>query len=258
VSGNPPEFSGSLITSNAPQGLRVAAKKVGTREILDRFKGLKIARYGGGVGFQEDWPSFPGTNELLDAISTFLNEEVRTNAAQFLSNGYQMGWEGLKARSTTGMMNWESSANVSISWCSPQLVSLYQDCWTYTGGAHHNEAISVHNFISSSGKPKEISLDDLFLRRSDWQEKICAMCARELRLQQASDFTGDPPRQLKVNELSAFTLDDRGISFHFSPYEVGSFAEGSYDVFIAWDELRPLLDTGGPIRLIDGALKKVP
>jgi hypothetical protein len=36
-----------------------------------------------------------------------------------------------------------------------------------------------------------------------------------------------------------------GLTFHFSPYAVGSQAEGSYTVFVAWTELKPYLSPEG-------------
>jgi hypothetical protein len=36
-----------------------------------------------------------------------------------------------------------------------------------------------------------------------------------------------------------------GLTFHFSPYAVGSQAEGPYTVFVAWTELKPYLSPGG-------------
>jgi hypothetical protein len=36
-----------------------------------------------------------------------------------------------------------------------------------------------------------------------------------------------------------------GLTFHFSPYAVGSLAEGPYTVFVAWTELKPYLSPEG-------------
>ena len=36
-----------------------------------------------------------------------------------------------------------------------------------------------------------------------------------------------------------------GLTFHFSPYAVGSYAEGPYTVFVAWTELKPYLSPEG-------------
>lgn len=46
--------------------------------------------------------------------------------------------------------------------------------------------------------------------------------------------------------LDTFTIEPDGVRFHFAPYEVGSYAEGSYDVTVPFVHVAELLRDDGP------------
>ena len=46
-----------------------------------------------------------------------------------------------------------------------------------------------------------------------------------------------------------------GLTFHYSPYAVGSYAEGEYIAFVPWEKLKPYLSPEG-VRIFGGARPK--
>jgi hypothetical protein len=60
---------------------------------------------------------------------------------------------------------------------------------------------------------------------------------------------GVQPTLLKLGPvtLAPSTVADKssGLTFHFSPYAVGPYAEGAYTVFVPWTELKPYLSAQG-------------
>ena len=46
-----------------------------------------------------------------------------------------------------------------------------------------------------------------------------------------------------------------GLTFHYSPYAVGSYAEGGYVAFVPWETLKPYLTPEG-VRIFGGARPK--
>lgn len=253
IIGKPGVFSGSLFLSNSPQALKFTATNVASRRTMQRRHKLKLGSYGGGTEYTASYPAFETTNAFLTAASRLLADSAVTKARDFNTNGYELARDNLRGHG--GIVNeWDEIDTAEIFYVSSQLLSIYQEDYSYTGGAHHNIIIESRNFIFLDGKPAELQLASLFGKNKSWAKPLCAAVTRELILQQASDFAFDKSKKITVGDLTAFTLDGRGIAFHFSPYEVGSFAEGSYHVFVPWSELRPFLDTNGPLRLLPGAL----
>ena len=46
-----------------------------------------------------------------------------------------------------------------------------------------------------------------------------------------------------------------GLTFHYSPYAVDSYAEGGYIAFVSWETLKPYLTPEG-VRIFGGARPK--
>jgi len=256
-SRKPAVFSGSLSTSNPVATINFTATKIASCRALHVHRGFKFGDRGGGVTYDAAFPVFLNTNAFLAAISRQLASEARAGMKDFSSNGYSLAWDGFKEKRSFSY-SWEGFDNVDIACVFPGLASLYDEVYEYTGGAHGNSGIEGRNFIFVAGKLDDLKLPDLFNQKTTWEKTLCAACARELRLCQASDLMSERPKHLTAKDLENFTLDAGGMSFHFSPYEVGSYAEGSFHILIRWSELRPFLDANGPARFIPGALPGPP
>lgn len=100
----------------------------------------------------------------------------------------------------------------------------------------------------------ELSLADLFESESPWESQLVRHCASDLLRQRASSISEDcveSPEEygFTIDDLRAFTLSPTGISFYFSPYHVGCWAEGVYSVRIPWAAIRDCLSDESPARL---------
>jgi hypothetical protein len=73
-------------------------------------------------------------------------------------------------------------------------------------------------------------------------------CIRDLRKQQAGWVLNGEPKELKADDLSAFVISPRGITFAFDPYAVGPYAEGSYFVVVGYKDLKGIINPAGPLR----------
>jgi len=174
-----------------------------------------------------------------------------------------------------------SETRISVSFANASVVSLDRRASFYTGGAHPNQGMTPVVTRTNSFDPA--GLDDLI---SDTMSESPALTAlfyavyRELmalkRERLGVDFDEVMERETWLSPLAAeldafpgFTLIPNqtgtaaaGLMFHFEPYAVGSYAEGSYDVPVplsvferyltdAWQEifegepLRPVLTEAG-------------
>ena len=65
----------------------------------------------------------------------------------------------------------------------------------------------------------------------------------------ASAIEAIEPKLLKVGPVSLAPSTEEGkssgLTFHYSPYAVGSYAEGEYIAFVPWETLKPHLTPEG-------------
>lgn len=142
-------------------------------------------------------------------------------------------------------------------------VSITRDDSSYSGGAHGN--LYTDTVVWDRETRKRISIRRFFTETADGGPTMSAIAdaikrslaevkkARELPVE--ADPTIDPqfaavkPQLLKLGPvtLAPSTVDGRsaGLSFHFSPYMVGSYAEGPYTAFVPWTAFKPFLSAEG-------------
>ena len=75
----------------------------------------------------------------------------------------------------------------------------------------------------------------------------------------ASAIEAIEPKLLKIGPVSLAPSTEQGkssgLTFHYSPYAVGSYAEGGYIAFVPWETLKPYLTPEGA-RIFGGARPK--
>jgi hypothetical protein len=75
----------------------------------------------------------------------------------------------------------------------------------------------------------------------------------------ASAIEAIEPKLLKIGPVSLAPSTEQGkssgLTFHYSPYTVGSYAEGGYVAFVPWETLKPYLTPEG-VKIFGGARPK--
>jgi hypothetical protein len=75
----------------------------------------------------------------------------------------------------------------------------------------------------------------------------------------ASAIHAIEPKLLKIGPVSLAPSTEvgksSGLTFHYSPYAVGSYAEGGYVAFVPWETLKPYLTPEG-IKIFGGVRPK--
>jgi hypothetical protein len=246
----PAQASGAFCQKGDTNSVPFTAVQVAETATFTRHRGLHLLSRGGGKEFRATWPDFREGVPFHQAISKLLAAEAHGQTGQFLAGSYDIIWEGLKEGGAS--YDWEGSLDTDIVWLGTNLVSLFQLSYEFTGGAHGNSAPIGRNFVLSGGKAREFALPDLFQPDSRWLPAVAAACLRELRRQKASWVLDDAPPAMRVKDfraadLASFNVDGRGLLMHFGPYAVAPYAEGMFEVFIPWAELKPFLNPKGPV-----------
>ena len=148
-------------------------------------------------------------------------------------------------------------------------VSIVREDYEYTGGAHPNSSSDTILWDKSAGK--RISIRPFFTETADngptmkaMRQAVIASLEAEKKKRGAegtdqSAIEAIEPKLLKIGPVSLTPSTEQGrssgLTFHYSPYAVGSYAEGEYIAFVPWEKLKPYLTPEG-IRIFGGARPK--
>lgn len=137
-----------------------------------------------------------------------------------------------------------------------QVLSVVEACYSYEGGAHGNSYYDSVNFDVMSGA--EISLESVIkdmnslpgILATEIQEKYSNLTFWTEDLEGMLQEYITPSDTDYIPEFT-WTLDYEGVTFYFSDYELGSYADGRQEVMISYSEYPEILD-GKYFENIDG------
>ncbi len=134
----------------------------------------------------------------------------------------------------------ELTVEPTVSLNSPRRVSVLLTVFEFTGGAHPNTRHEAFVFAAEAKGPKRLGLGDLLRPGLSPQAFAEAALIPELNAIKTSRG-GDAVGSIDAESLRSFVATPAGLSWVFSPYAVGSYAEGTYVVKLPWERLRPYL-----------------
>ena len=124
------------------------------------------------------------------------------------------------------------------------VVSISGKRYEYTGGAHGNTTFFNANFWIRNGRVEPVRLGQIFKPMYLRQERVEQLIRRELKAQKAL-WLKDVTRKELLG--GAFTFSKKGLEFHYHPYTVGLYTQGSFRVLLPMAEIRHLIFPGGPM-----------
>ena len=224
-------------------------------------RGVRIGDRGVRLTCTADVPVIDGPTALAAHVNRRLADDARLQADGYWGIDLRQMWRAL--RTPSAVMEWTVDARYYVTLCSPGIISVLCDAHAYTGGAHGNSVLVSHNLaLDGSATVRELGLYDVFgcdpETLNAWGDPLCAMVAEQLGRQRC--HTPDPtPEELRswtpavtVDQLHTFTLSAEGITFHFEPYVMGSYAEGTFHVALPWSRVIDLLPGDGPVSGLAG------
>jgi hypothetical protein len=148
-------------------------------------------------------------------------------------------------------------------------VSIVRGDYEYTGGAHPNSSSDTILWDKSAGK--RISIRPFFTETADngptlkaMRQGVIASLEAEKKKRgaegtDASAIEAIEPKLLKIGpvSLAPSTAEGKssGLTFHYAPYAIGSYAEGEYIAFVPWETLKAYLTPEG-VKIFGGARPK--
>ncbi len=146
-------------------------------------------------------------------------------------------------------------------------VSVLRNDYMDTHGAHPNS--TVDTILWDRTEKKRISIRPFFTETADngptmkaMREAVITSLKDQKKKRDATETATDEwlgnvkPALLKIGAVtlapSTEAHKSSGLTFHYSPYEVGPYAEGEYIAFVPWETLKPMLSPEGQ-RIFGGA-----
>ncbi len=212
--------------------------------VLRRKRGWTVGEFGSSRMFEARLPILLERQPWHKSMNSLLRAHDVSAANEFCSMTWEDLWNSIRQPSHGNQ--WTSGISRHIIHHNARVCSVLEQVYEYTGGAHGNVILRGWNFLSDGDEARALSLPQLFREASPWEERLADLCKADLRRQGASMFTAagggiEPQAKLEPGDLSVFTLSPAGLRIHFAPYEVGSWAEGTYSVLLPYDKIEPLL-----------------
>ena len=165
-----------------------------------------------------------------------LQNAVRVPAATFIGEA-----QGLLEEGALGFP-YAFESELEIVRLTPNVLSLLERRYTYTGGAHPNTGYRSLTYQSQNieGEVRRIGLNDLFRDGAAYRRILLDEVTLKLRARRAA-WIEDSSVTLTARDLGVFTLTGRGLEFVFAPYAVGPYAQGAFFVTVPYEQLQGLL-----------------
>ncbi len=184
--------------------------------------------------------------ELAEALIR-VDEKVKAAYQENIYN-YDDEAKEFAAEQPDGESDWTyyTYSETQLKYSSPRLVSLLRTEFGYLGGAHPDYWYDTVNIDTPTGKT--IKLSDLI---SD-QKGLNDILKKKLNDTYPDGNFFDLDESLNIYSLEGdegtnsaaydFTLDKTGITFYFGPYDLNSYADGTQEITIGYDELEGVIN----------------
>lgn len=181
-----------------------------------------------------------GITDWVDSVDLAQTPAARTDlatGARLFSVSYQqMGEEG---RMFGGC--WDLQVQCDTAYSSPSILTVRQETYTYSGGAHPNTQISLQSFNRRTGHA--LQLTEVV---SDTTALI-GMVERAFRKQQDIrpgedlEAAGYFLRDGQFFLPGTFGIGRDGLIFLYNPYEIAAYAVGPIQLTVPYSELKDVL-----------------
>ena len=200
-----------------------------------------------GQGRIEARADYPFFLTPLDGLNRRLQTDVLTSSFDFVQEGQGHLLEGELYN------GWTLQRELRLEYASDTLVSISETLYVYTGGAHGNTGLAGYTYLLEDGRVRTVRLADLFKTDADYLAVLEPLILEALLEQEAQWVVDGTVATLGEDDLGSFTLSPRGLTFGFEPYAMGPYAQGTFEVTVAFGDIASVIDPDGALgRFLEG------
>ena len=188
-----------------------------------------------------EYPFFEGETAAEEAINAFYQEWAAKKMDFYDSDPNspaQNALEFWESDTTEDRAPWSDEYSVEVVTAVQGVISVRQDNYLYTGGAHGMPGRETHIFSGEDGS--EVTLASL-LPLSEEEVNELAMEKFLARIEEHPEdgYFEDAADTInaKTDFLSQSYLTQEGVVFYAQPYEIGPYSSGFHEITLTWEEL---------------------
>lgn len=137
-------------------------------------------------------------------------------------------------------MNWELDAKNGVTWNQNQVLTIYFQKYSFTGGAHGN---SSYNFINLDlDSVAKIQIEDVIIDTAKFKNLGDQKLREFLEIDKNTSFidAGLDVEEFPMTENFGFTKD--GLVLYYNAYEIGPYSMGTVELVFGYDELKGVIN----------------
>jgi len=188
-------------------------------------------------------------------MGLFASKESQATDPQLLLNSLQQSYFGnyladnlelYRQMPDAGSLNWDLYKLMHVVYNDRDLLSFYIDSYAFTGGAHGLGAQDYTVIHMKTGKT--VTAADLFIK--NFEAALSSILTSKLKKTEKllpSDKLSEKAEYFldEIPPNSNFYITGTGIGFFYNHYEIAPYSHGFTDIFLTFDELRPVINPGG-------------
>jgi hypothetical protein len=187
------------------------------------------------------FPKFRSTGPVARLANAEVETMARNFFAEFVANARQFDRDRIP---TSAVLELDLTTTISID--SADLISGFVTVYDYSGGAHPNTRHWTFAFGRHQGRATRLNLLSV-AQSSDSKTELVNKKLLPALNEAKKQRGGDPLEKTSGALSNQFVVTPAGLTWIFSNYDVGPYAEGSYQIKLGWKELAPYLNRRGPL-----------
>lgn len=191
-----------------------------------------------GAQYKDEQPEQAARSYMKAYVDDYL--QLEKDSSMF-NRAIEEGW-GLAS------FNYEEISSAELKFNAGGFISYAISVYSFTGGAHGMNG--TNNHVVNLQTKSLLSLSDLF------PENVLPEVGTLIIRQIAKDRNFTDPAQLNedgffsiedVVPTDNFSIDEKGITWVYNPYEIAVYATGQVAVFLDWTLVKPYLYEESPV-----------
>ena len=144
-----------------------------------------------------------------------------------------------------GMLNWEDCVEGYFAGSHKNTISYIVYAYSYDGGAHGDEGEYAMVFDKKTGNL--LTESDFFI--PGYEDELSQMLSAHLREAFSDPADYETLFMKDIESNGNFSVSDEGVTYIYSPYEIGPSYLGTIRVNIPWEEISVILKDSSTTRI---------
>lgn len=200
----------TLVSEEIQDGLKVTSKNIENNNEASQLK-LSIPQIAG----LKDKEIQDSINKGFEKKALQFKEETFANLDEYVKEAKKEGWP---------IRTYAAVSNYRVTYSKNDLLSLYIDYYSYTGGAHGFTDRVHSNIDLTTGK--ELQLKDLFKTGVDYKGILNQEIKRQMQLDPEKYFPEALTEWQGISEDQPYYIEDGNLVVYFPLYEIAPYACG--------------------------------